>query len=128
MTFKGDAVHNPQTGEPLTREPIIGEVKWDRLQARLDAKAYGTGVPKDATPWLHVVYCQPCGLELYLARYTHQGVRGVTERRYYRHKDASKCRTHVNGHRLEAQIGGLIKSTSPVDSARRLTIEATFTL
>jgi hypothetical protein len=89
-------------------EPILGEAMWNRLQARLDAKAHGTGVPKDATPWLHVMYCEPCGRELYLARTKVNLVHGVTERKYYRHKDASKCHTHVNGHRLEAQIEPLI--------------------
>jgi DNA invertase Pin-like site-specific DNA recombinase len=107
VMYKGEPVRGAD-GLPMVREPIIGEAKWDRLQARLDAKAHGTGVPKDATPWLHVVYCQPCGKELYLARYTHRGVRGTIQRKYYRHKDASKCRTHVNGDRLEAQIAPLV--------------------
>ena len=107
VMYKGEPVRGID-GLPMLREPIIGEAKWDRLQARLDAKAHGTGVPKDATPWLHVIYCQPCGKELYLARYTHHGVRGTIQRRYYRHKDASKCRTHVNGDRLEAQIAPLV--------------------
>jgi len=107
VMYKGEPVRGAD-GLPMLREPILGEAKWDRLQARLDAKAHGTGVPKDATPWLHVVYCQPCGKELYLARYTHRGVRGTVQRKYYRHKDASKCRTHVNGDRLEAQIAPLV--------------------
>ena len=107
VMYKGEPVRDAD-GLPMLREPIIGDAKWDRLQTRLDAKAHGTGVPKDATPWLHVVYCQACGKELYLARYTHQGVRGTIQRKYYRHKDASKCRTHVNGDRLEAQIEPLV--------------------
>jgi hypothetical protein len=68
-------------------------------------------VPKDATPWLHVVYCQACSKEPYLARYTYRGVRGSSLRKYYRHKDASKCRTHVNGDRLEEQIEPLVLRT-----------------
>jgi hypothetical protein len=107
VTYKGEPVRGAD-GFPLLREPIIDEAQWDRLQARLDAKAHGTGVPKNATPWLHVVYCQACGKELYLARYTHRGVRGSSLRKYYRHKDASKCRTHVNGDRLEEQIEPLV--------------------
>jgi DNA invertase Pin-like site-specific DNA recombinase len=103
VMYKGEPVRGID-GLPMLREPIIGEAKWDRLQARLDAKASGTGVPKDATPWLHVIYCQPCGRELYLARCQYDG----RLRKYYRHKDASKCRTHVNGFRLEAQIEPLI--------------------
>jgi DNA invertase Pin-like site-specific DNA recombinase len=110
ITYRGDVVRDAD-GIPKLREPIIGEVKWDRLQARLDAKAHGTGVPKDATPWLHVIYCHSCGKELYLARYTFQGVRGTIQRKYYRHKDASKCHTRANGHRLEAQIEPLILRT-----------------
>ncbi len=105
VTFKGVAVREAD-GLPMLRkcEPIIGEAMWDRLQAVLDANAHGRGVRKTSVPWLHVVYCQPCGRELYLARTTYRGA----ERRYYRHKDASVCKTHVNGHRLEAQIEPLI--------------------
>ena len=107
VMFKGEPVRKAD-GTPMLREPIIDETKWDRLQARLDAKAHGTGVPKDATPWLHVIYCQPCGRELYLARTIVNLVRGVSERKYYRHKDASQCSTHINGDRLEAQIEPLV--------------------
>ena len=32
---------------PKLRDAIIGETKWDRLQARLDANARGTGVAED---------------------------------------------------------------------------------
>jgi hypothetical protein len=107
VMYKGEPVRCTD-GLPMMREPIIGEAEWDRLQARLDAKAHGTGVPKDATPWLHVVCCQACGKELYLARYIHQGVHETIQRKYYRHRDASKCRTHVNGDRLERQIEPLV--------------------
>jgi DNA invertase Pin-like site-specific DNA recombinase len=112
VTFKGEVVRDADGLPMLMRgEPVIGEAKWNRLQARLDAKAHGIGVPKDATPWLHVIYCQPCGRELYLARTQVNRVSGVRERKYYRHKDASKCSTHVNGYRLEAQIEPLILRT-----------------
>jgi DNA invertase Pin-like site-specific DNA recombinase len=105
VTFKGEVVRDAE-GLPLRMrgEAVIGESKWQRLQARLDAKAHGAGVPKDSTDWLHVIWCQPCGRELYLARTSYRG----KERKYYRHKDASVCKTHVNGHRLEAQIEPLI--------------------
>jgi site-specific DNA recombinase len=103
ITFKGETVRDDD-GMPMLREPIISETTWNRLQARLDAKAHGTGVPKDATPWLHVIWCQACGKELYLARTTYRGV----PRAYYRHKDASECRTHVNAGRLEEQIEPLV--------------------
>lgn len=105
ITFKGGVVRDAD-GLPLLRksEPIIGETKWDRLQARLDTNAHGRGVRKTSVPWLHVVWCAECDRELYLARTTYRG----TERRYYRHKDASVCKTHVNGFRLEAEIEPLV--------------------
>jgi site-specific DNA recombinase len=103
ITYKGDVVRYAD-GMPKLRKPIIGETKWDRLQARLDANARGTGVRKTSVPWVHVIFCQPCGRELYLARTTYRGI----ARRYYRHRIPAECRTYVNGYRLEAQIEPLV--------------------
>jgi len=103
ITYRGDIVRDAD-GMPKLRDAIIGETKWDRLQARLDANARGTGVRKTSVPWLHVIFCQPCGRELYLARTTYRGI----ARRYYCHRIPAECRTYVNGYRLEAQIEPLV--------------------
>ena len=98
-------------GMPLLREPILPPGMWARLQARLDANSRGGGVPRDASPWLHVIVCQKCGYDLYLQRYTNR------PNRYYVHKASLKfwkrdgvefCRCSFRADDLEARIEPLV--------------------
>ena len=99
-----DEVVRGDDGLPLLREPIIPAATWSRLQAKLDANSAGAGVPHNANPWLHVIYCDVCKAPMYLTKTRNSQGRPY---RYYRH-ERGDCRIRVNGDSLEPQIHGLV--------------------
>jgi site-specific DNA recombinase len=99
-----DEVVRGDDGLPLLRESIIPAATWSRLQAKLDANSAGAGVPHNANPWLHVIYCDVCKAPMYLTKTRNSKGRPY---RYYRH-ERGDCRIRVNGDSLEPQIHGLV--------------------
>jgi site-specific DNA recombinase len=99
-----DEVVRGDDGLPLLREPIIPAATWSRLQAKLDANSAGAGVPHNANPWLHTIYCDVCKAPMYLTKTRNSQGRPY---RYYRH-ECGDCRIRVNGDSLEPQIHGLV--------------------
>ncbi len=99
-----DEVVRGDDGLPLLREPIIPAATWSRLQAKLDANSAGAGVPHNANPWLHVIYCDVCKAPMYRTKVRNSQGRPY---RYYRH-ERGDCRIRVNGDSLEPQIHGLV--------------------
>ena len=99
-----DEVVRGDDGLPLLREPIIPAAAWSRLQAKLDANSAGAGVPHNANPWLHVIYCDVCRAPMYLTKTRNSQGRPY---RYYRH-ERGDCHIRVNGDSLEPQIHGLV--------------------
>jgi site-specific DNA recombinase len=90
VTYHGEVVRG-EDGMPGLREPVISADKWARLQARLAANAKGSGVPRTAYPWLHVLTCDRCGEDFYLQK------RAGTGRSYLVHKKSlKKYRDHGN--------------------------------
>lgn len=106
VTYMDDIVRDDD-GLPLLREPIISAATWSRLQAKLDANSAGAGVPHNANPWLHVIYCAVCTAPMYLTKTRNSQGRPY---RYYRHENGD-CRIRVNGDSLEAKIHGLVMRT-----------------
>ena len=106
VIFKGEIVRGPD-GMPLMREPVIDRATWNRLQARLDANSKGKGTPRDASPWLHVIYCDVCGQPLHLQRYTGRPNRYYNHKktlRVYRSGEREWCPVSVQGQAVESQI------------------------
>lgn len=110
VIFRGEIVRGPD-GMPVMREPVIDRATWNRLQAQLDKNSKGKGTPRDASPWLHVIYCGVCGHPLHLQRYT------ARTNRYYNHKKTLRvyrtgerdwCPVSVQGHAVESQIDARI--------------------
>ena len=99
-----DEIVRGDDGLPLLREPIIPAATWSRLQAKLDANSAGAGVPHNANPWLHIIYCDVCKAPMYLTKTRNSQGRPY---RYYRH-ERGDCRIRVNGDSLEPQIHGLV--------------------
>lgn len=112
ITLHGEIVRDTE-GLAKLREPVIEPKKWARLQARLDANSKGAGVPRDASPWLHVLKCWTCGEDLYLQRYSSR------PNRYYHHKSLKQykkegietCSARLNGCAVEEQIEPLVLIT-----------------
>ncbi len=94
-------------GLPVMRPPIIDARTWDRLQAKLQANSKGAGVPHDAVPWLHVIYCDECKATMYRTVVTNRQGRTFS---YYRHERRQHvdCRARVRADDLERQIPGLV--------------------
>lgn len=114
--YKGEPVRDTETGEPLRREPIIGDTLWARLQECLHAKSRGAGTPKNATPWFGVLYCGPCGEKLYRgagrpSRKLRPPYTPAQYYWYYRHRSSVgpvSCKTNVSAPRVDEQITPLI--------------------
>jgi site-specific DNA recombinase len=107
-----NTVIRDEDGMPLMREPILPAAIWTRLQGRLDANSKGAGVPRDASPWLHVIACRECGRDLYRQRYSKR-----PSYSYYNHKPALKqytrdgaeyCRCSFRAADIEAQIEPIV--------------------
>ena len=106
MTYNNEIVRDDE-GLPVMRPPIIDARTWDRLQAKLQANSKGAGVPHDAVPWLHVIFCDKCKGAMYRTVVTNpQGLKFT----YYRHERRQKldCRLRVRADDVERQIPGLV--------------------
>lgn len=101
VMYHGEVVRGAD-GLPKLRTPIIDGVTWSRLQARLDANSKGAGIPKDATPWLDVIYCAACGGKMYYQRYRKRPVTA-----YYHKK--SDCTVRLRGADVHGQIDGVVR-------------------
>ena len=111
VIFKGEIVRGPD-GMPLMREPVLDRPTWNRLQARLDSNSRGKGTPRDASPWLHVIYCGECGHPLHLQRYTGRPNRYYTHKKslkVYRSGEREWCPASVQGQAVESQIDARIR-------------------
>jgi site-specific DNA recombinase len=97
-----------EDGQPLLREPILAAATWTRLQGRLDANSKGAGVPRDASPWLHVIVCRECGYDLYLQRYTNRPTYSYFNHKpglkYYLRDGVERCRCSFRAADVEARI------------------------
>jgi site-specific DNA recombinase len=87
QTLKGyvvykDEVVRDENGMPVTREAVIPEDTWNKLQGKLDANGGWTPNRYDRSPYLGVIF-HDCGNKLYINRYTDK--RGGKEklREYY---------------------------------------------
>jgi site-specific DNA recombinase len=110
VVFKNEVVRG-QDGMPLMREPVIDRPTWDRLQAQL-ARNTRKATPKDATPWLGVVYCEACGQEMYLQTYTSRDVRTFYHKpllKKYRSGDVPYCNVRVNARGIEDLIDARVR-------------------
>ena len=105
VTYNDEIVRDDE-GLPITRQPIIDARTWDRLQEKLQANSKGAGVPHDAVPWLHVIYCDECTAPMYRTVVTNSQGKKFS---YYRHERRQKldCRARVRADDLEGQIPGL---------------------
>lgn len=110
VVFKGELVRD-RTGMPLLREPIIDRPTWERLQAQLTRNSK-KATPKDASPWLGVVFCDSCGQEMYLQTYTSRDVRSFYHKpslRKYRSGDVPYCGIRVNARGIEDLIDARVR-------------------
>lgn len=110
VVFHGEVVRGPD-GMPVMREPIIDRPTWNRLQARLDQNSKGKGIPRDASPWLHVIHCEVCGYPLHLQRYRDRPNRYYTHKRglrVYRRGEREWCSASAQGQAVEDQIDDLV--------------------
>jgi hypothetical protein len=64
VTYNDEIVRDGE-GLPVMRLPVIDARTWDRLQAKLQANSKGAGMPHDAVPWLHVIYCDECSAAMF---------------------------------------------------------------
>jgi site-specific DNA recombinase len=101
-----------EDGMPLLRDPVIPAAMWTRLQGRLDANSKGAGVPRDASPWLHVIVCRECGYDLYLQRYSKRpGYAYLNHKpalKQYARDGVERCRASFRAADVEAQIERLV--------------------
>jgi site-specific DNA recombinase len=102
-----DQVVRDEEGLPVQRPPVIDARTWDRLQAKLQSNSKGAGVPHDAVPWLHVIYCDVCKATMYRTVVVNARGRKFP---YYRHERRQKidCRLRVRADDLERQIPDLV--------------------
>lgn len=110
VIFKGEAVRGPD-GMPVMREPVLDRRIWDRLQARLNRNSKGKGRPRDASAWFGVIYCDLCGQQTYLQRYTGRPNRYYTHKRHlamYRKGEREWCPASYHGEPIESRIDGLV--------------------
>jgi DNA invertase Pin-like site-specific DNA recombinase len=113
VVFKSELVRSPD-GMPVMREPILDRPTWDRLQAKLDGNSRGSGVPRDATPWFGVIFCDLCGEAMYLQTYTSRSVRTFYHKpalKKYRAGDVPFCNTRVNARGIEGRIEAWVRRT-----------------
>jgi hypothetical protein len=102
-----DEIVRDDEGLPVMRPPIIDARTWDRLQAKLKANSRGAGVPHDAVPWLHVIFCEVCKATMYRTVITNRQGRTFS---YYRHERRQQidCRARVRADAVESQIPSLV--------------------
>jgi len=110
VVFKDDIVRAAD-GMPVMREPVIDRATWDRLQVQL-ARNSNKATPRDATPWLGVIFCAECGQEMYRQSYTSRDVvsyyhKGTLAK--YRSGEVEWCPVRVNGRDVERQIPARIE-------------------
>ena len=96
-----DEIVRDHDGMPVLREPILSAKTWGKLQARLDANSRGAGIPRDATPWLDVIFCRECGGKLYFQSYRKRVVTSFYHKR-------GACRVRFRGAEINSQIEPLV--------------------
>ena len=95
----GDVVRD-ENGLPVTREAILDDETWTKLQSALDRNGSDRLASGDASLLRGVVTCWDCGQALYILR------REAGSR--YRHADGSDCRSTYLARDVEAAIEGVL--------------------
>jgi site-specific DNA recombinase len=99
QSLRGYVTHNDEIvrgddGMPVTREAILDDETWLKVQAQLDKNAKpGSGVRKSASLLTGILHCADCGKRLYIHR------RSNGDR--YRHGDGSQCNASYSARQVD---------------------------
>jgi len=104
VMYAGEVVRGDD-GMPLTREPVIDEDAWAKVQAALDKNSVSKTNRYDRTPYLGVIFCG-CGGKMFLSRWYAKDAKKLRE--YY---SCEKCGKKANGTKLHSDMERIIQTS-----------------
>ena len=102
VMYDGEIVRD-NDGMPVTREPVIDEDTWSKVQAVLDKNSVSKVNRHDRTPYLGIILCS-CGGKMYLSRWYAKDAKKLRE--YYR---CETCGKKANGTKIHDQIDRAVR-------------------